>query len=206
MELAAIGRALRPGGALTLVGDAGQQVDETAWFAGWAAALSEVGCASAVAAQLKGSRRCPPPVYALAQALRNRTALPASTSAALRQAHSSERKLRRELAQWLRAHPSGQSVVVGYTERCARRLHRLLPADLQPRLCLDPARSLVGRVAVTTVAHVRGLEAARVAIPDVSPDGWPATEPARRALYVALTRATEKVWLGTVGQWSAVLP
>ncbi|HET9623386.1 MAG TPA: hypothetical protein VFP84_18560, partial [Kofleriaceae bacterium] len=43
MELAAIGDALAPRGTVTLAGDHRQASDDSAWFAGWAAARGELG-------------------------------------------------------------------------------------------------------------------------------------------------------------------
>ncbi len=54
LELAAIGDALAPGGTITLAGDHRQATDETAYFAGWAAARAEVRGAALARGHARG--------------------------------------------------------------------------------------------------------------------------------------------------------
>jgi superfamily I DNA/RNA helicase len=57
---------------------------------------------------------------------------------------------------------------------------------------------------VTCVAEVKGLEFDYVIVPDASPATYPDQPEARRALYVALTRAVHSVTIGAVGRLSAI--
>jgi DNA helicase-2/ATP-dependent DNA helicase PcrA len=60
-------------------------------------------------------------------------------------------------------------------------------------------------VVVTSVAEAQGLEFDVVVVPDASSTAYPDTPTARRALYVAMTRAVDWLWLTTVGSWSPML-
>ncbi len=69
MELAAIGDALAPHGTATLAGDHRQATDETAWFAGWGAACSELRRARWAQTTLAVSYRSVPAISAFARAI-----------------------------------------------------------------------------------------------------------------------------------------
>jgi DNA helicase IV len=87
----------------------------------------------------------------------------------------------------------------------ARRIHRDLSLGLDPQLILDGAFSFEPGVVVTSVAEAQGLEFDVVVIPDASAASYPDTPTARRALYVAMTRAVDWLWITTVGSWSPAL-
>jgi hypothetical protein len=70
-ELATLANALAPGATVTVAGDPGQQIDPAVGFEGWEAALSALGVADAEHVTLQTSYRCPAPVWALAQRLRD---------------------------------------------------------------------------------------------------------------------------------------
>ncbi|HEX7598706.1 MAG TPA: AAA family ATPase, partial [Polyangia bacterium] len=67
LELALLGRALAPGGSLIVAGDAAQQVDPSACFAGWTGTMADLGCPAYETAVLEVSYRCPPDVTELAR-------------------------------------------------------------------------------------------------------------------------------------------
>ena len=58
---------------------------------------------------------------------------------------------------------------------------------------------------VTSVDQVKGLEFDVVIVPDVSAAAYPDTPAARRALYVAVTRARRTVSLARIGEASPIL-
>jgi DNA helicase-2/ATP-dependent DNA helicase PcrA len=58
---------------------------------------------------------------------------------------------------------------------------------------------------VTCVPEVKGLEFDFVVVPDASAASYPPTDAARRALYVAVTRATHQLALASVGPGSPML-
>jgi DNA helicase II / ATP-dependent DNA helicase PcrA len=205
LELALIGRALRQGGAVTVVGDAGQQVDPTAWFDGWEATLRALGQSDAEHLMLAVSHRCPPGVSALARALRDHAPAPAPAPGVRMVLSDTDAEADAALVAWLsRPVARGETAVIAADPARARRLFAALPRSLGARLLLDDAVPR-GELLVTTVGRVRGLDLARVAIPELSPSAWPATCEARNALYVAVTRVAGELWLGTTARWSPLV-
>ena len=90
--------------------------------------------------------------------------------------------------------------------RCwARRLAQHLRRGLGLRLALDGDYQFVGGINVTCVQQAKGLEFDYVVVPDASTAVYPATPAGRRALYVAVTRASHQLVLSTVGPWTEIL-
>lgn len=194
LELALLGQAVRRGGSVTVVGDAGQQVDPSAWFGGWLASLEQLGIPDAVQLELVHNHRCPAAVVALAQAILAQQPLP-PPGVGLQRLRSVDREaLRAGLAAWIGA--SEPAVVVAPDPGSAAELYRALPHGLGLSLSVERGTPLARR-AVTVPERLRGLEVERVAIAELS--SWPATAAGRRALYLAVTRATRGVWLGERG-------
>jgi DNA helicase IV len=74
------------------------------------------------------------------------------------------------------------------------------------RAALDGDFPPRGMVAIAAVRDVKGLEFDHVFVPDASAAAYPDTPADRRALYVAVTRATHSLTLATGADWSPVLP
>jgi len=210
LELALLGRCVAPGGAVVVAGDADQQVDPAVLFAGWDETLRELGAPEAARARLLVSYRCPPAVTALARGLREGAAGPATAPSAPEVVGPARFPSELHVARWLadalpalRAEDPGTSVaVVCRTEPYARRLARVLGFATGARLALGGRFSFGPGVQVTTVDEVKGLEFDHVVLPDASAATYPATGPARRALYVAVTRARHQLVLGSPGEVS----
>lgn len=211
IELALIGRAVRPGGTLIVAGDEGQRVDPTAYFPGWVEAMRELGAVDHELVRLAVSYRCPPSVTTLARAV-------------LRDAPI-EAPLDRAVATWraptlfhlvamvvdalraLRAaDPEASVAVVCRTPEAAARLGALLRrGDDLVRLVRGGDFRFAAGVEVTCVQEVKGLEFDHVLVPDADAGAYPDAEDSRRALYVALTRASHQLALTTAATWSPVL-
>ena len=89
----------------------------------------------------------------------------------------------------------------------ARRLaERLRAAEVPARLVFDGHFLTRGPVQVTTVDEVKGLEFDFVVVPDAGAKDYPDDAAARRALYVAVTRARHQVVLACVGPRSPIVP
>jgi DNA helicase-2/ATP-dependent DNA helicase PcrA len=73
-----------------------------------------------------------------------------------------------------------------------------LGRGLAVRLALHGAFDFAPGVVVTSLQDVKGLEFDYVVVPDAGPLQYPPTPEGRRALYVALTRASHQVWLSRV--------
>ncbi len=212
MELAAIGGAVGPGGSITLAGDHRQDTDDSAWFAGWPAAMAEVGVARYEAITLTTTYRSVPAITAFARglaAVRGAPAAIAPGDALWATALASDLAQVAEVAAVIaaaRADDRGLTIaILGRNAAHARRLHRDLGRGLDATLVERGAFPFTPGVIVTAIAEISGLEFDAVVIPDLSPEFYPAQADAARALYVAATRARTWLWLTTVGAWSALV-
>jgi DNA helicase IV len=211
LELAVLGRAVAPGGGLTVAGDERQQVDESACFRGWGPAMADLGRASHDVVVLRESYRSPPAVEALARGLLDPAAPPPPTgdpalvwSRSPTPLHAAV-ALARALRELRDRDPSASVAVILRHAEAARRLHGALARAVTIRLVLDGEFTLAPGACVTTVEQVKGLEFSHVVVPDASGASYPDDPRARRALYVAVTRAMAQVWLCTDGSWSPLL-
>jgi DNA helicase IV len=210
LELALMGRALAPGGSLIVAGDADQQVDPTACFSGWAGSMAELGCAAYQTAVLEISYRCPPDVTELARGIiegGNRQWPPGPSTVCVQfpsECHQAE-WLTRELSRLQTSDARASAALICRTPEAARRLFQHLRRGLGLRLALDGDYQFVGGINVTSVQEAKGLEFDYVLIPDASAAVYPATPAGRRALYVAVTRASHQLVLSSVGPWTEIL-
>lgn len=213
IELELLGRAVAPGGAVTVAGDERQQVDPTSTFVGWPGTLAELGAGDAAIVTLAASYRCPQAVEDVARAVLDPQARPRPQpggAPVLRTRHDHGCHLIAALGDGLAAlvqeDPRVTVAVVCRHVETARRIHGLLQHAVAARLVVDGDFSFRPGVDVTTVHEVKGLEFDVVAVPDADPASYPDSPEARRALYVALTRAIHQVWLLAAGPWSRALP
>ena len=207
LELDALRGALRPGGRFTVAGDERQVSDDSAWFAGWDATLERLGAAGAARVELAHNYRSAPPIARAAEALAAGQPVAADGAYLTATRFAGELYQTHALCEALDA-LAAADLTVGVIARDAegaRRVHRDLSLGLDPQLILDGAFSFEPGVVVTSVAEAQGLEFDVVVIPDASATAYPDAATARRALYVAMTRAVDWLWLTTVGSWSPSL-
>jgi hypothetical protein len=212
LELALLGRSLAPGGSLVVAGDADQQTDATTTFAGWEAAMHELGQGDYTTVRLGVGYRCPPAVVALARFVRDAAGRPPEPagspgSALLRfeDELSLASRLAGEMRDLLRNDPRASVLVVCRSPMTARRLVVPLRAEVPTRLVFDGRFLARGPVQVTTVDEIKGLEFDFVVVPDAGARDYPDDAASRRAMYVALTRARHQVVLACVGASSPIL-
>ena len=233
IELALIGRAMKPGGSLVVAGDAAQQLDEGASFLGWPAAMRELlGTQEAKRAPAQGSLfggsaartgpgytegvlqvsyRCPPEVTALARPLRDlhQPASSAQGPGIARAQHKSDLHVAAWLCDELRLlrerDPGASVAVICRGPEKAQRLARVLGHAVEVRLALDGRFDFRPGVTVTCVAEVKGLEFDHVILPDASAASYPDSPESRRSLYVAVTRACHQLVLAGPGRPSPLL-
>jgi len=210
LELALLGRALAPGGSLIVAGDAAQQVDPTACFSGWDVSMAELGCAAYQTAVLEISYRCPPDVTELARRVLDGGDLlwpPGPSTVCVQFANECHQAdwLTRQLRTLQTSDPRASAALICRTPEVARRLYQHLRRGLGLRLALDGDYQFVGGINVTSVQEAKGLEFDYVVVPDVSASVYPPTPTSRRALYVAVTRASHQLILSTVGAWTEIL-
>jgi len=213
MELAAIGDALAPHGTVTLAGDHRQATDETAWFAGWAAAAAELRRARWAETTLAVTYRSVPAISAFARGIVERAPVlpaepppePAVWASRCVGALGQAAALCWHLDALITRDPWREICVIARTTEHARRLHAELSRGVDPSLVLDGDFPFRPGIVVTTATAVSGLEFDAVVIPDLTPAFYPATPELARALYVAATRARDWLWLLTPETWSPLV-
>ncbi|MBZ5709939.1 ATP-binding domain-containing protein [Nannocystis pusilla] len=214
IELELLGRAVAPGGTVTIAGDERQQVDASTAFPGWPAVLAELGRSDATTATLTVSYRCPPPIEDVARAVLDPAQRPrdlAHREHVLVTRHDSACHLVAALADALLAlqqdDPHVHVAVVCRHVETARRLHDSLERVVAARLVVEDGEfRFAPGVEVTTVQDVKGLEFDLVVVPDLDVATYPDRADARRALYVAVTRPLHRLWLASAGPPSPLLP
>lgn len=209
IELELISRALTPTGSLIIAGDERQQVDATTRFIGWPAVLAELGQPHATVVSLAVNYRCPPAIEAAARHVLDPAHLPSAGPSLLITRHDNPCHLLTALADTLlpliSEDPNLAIAIVCRHPELAERLHARLAPLLRTRLVLDGAFSFRSGVDITCVQTIKGLEFNIVIIPDADARTYPDDPAARRALYVAMTRATDQCWLATAGPCSPLL-
>ena len=207
LELALVGRTLKARGSLIVAGDAAQQVDSTASFVGWEGVLKEVGKPSAHRATLEVNYRCPPDVTQLARFVVGLAPTPSKAQPSIRRVQKASVLhlavfLSEALTQLTAEDPSSSVALLCRTPEAARNLHHVLRHSIDAKLALDGSFDFRPGLLVTCVQEVKGLEFDYVLLPDASAQTYPDTAEARRALYVALTRASHRLTLATSGPWA----
>jgi DNA helicase IV len=103
------------------------------------------------------------------------------------------------------ADPKRTIAIVAKTVEAARSMEKRLSRGLATRLAIDGAFDFRPGVVVTAVPEVKGLEFDVAIVPDADAVAYPATGEARRALYVAVTRAIDRAWIMSSGSVSPLL-
>jgi DNA helicase-2/ATP-dependent DNA helicase PcrA len=214
LELRLIGRSLARGGTLIVAGDADQQTDPAAFFAGWEQTMTELACSDYEKVVLGVNYRCPPAVVRVARRLMT----PNDGSTEIAHAEASDCPFTRfinecDLVSWLvdelrrlaRRDPRASVAVICRAPATARRLTRALRHATDAKLVLDGRFVYRSGVNVTTVDQVKGLEFDYVIVPDASELNYPDQPTSRRALYVAVTRARHQLVLGAVARRTHLL-
>ncbi len=211
LELSLIGRAVRPGGTLIVAGDEGQQVDPTAYFPGWREAMRELGADDHELVRLAVSYRCPPSVTTLARAVLREAPIESPLDEAVATWRAPTMfHLVAALVDALRglrgSDPEASVAVVCRTPEAAARTAALLArGDDLVRLVRGGDFRFGAGVEVTCVQEVKGLEFDHVVVADCDAAAYPDGDEARRALYVAMTRASHQLALTSAATWSPVL-
>lgn len=211
IELSLIGRAVAQGGSLTVAGDEHQALDPGGAFAGWDNLMAILGRPEHHAEQLVESYRCPPGIEALARRVVGRGDDPDPGDGSITATvcdHDCHRValLCDALLDLASNDRSAMIAIVTRTAATARQLHEELERGLPVHLALRGDVRFSPGIQITCVDEVRGLEFDYVVLPDANPSSYPESPQARRALYVALTRARTQVWMLTTSSWSPLLP
>jgi ATP-dependent DNA helicase UvrD/PcrA len=215
IELALIGRSLAPGGSLVVAGDADQQTDPAAFFAGWSESMAMLGVSDYEQVTLSVNYRCPPKVVRVAKRLVSSASVAArgEEGSSGQDAPCLEFINEAQLGVWLvdelreveRRDRRAAVAVICRSPSTAKRLTRLLRHALDARLVLDGGFAHESGINVTTVDQVKGLEFDYVIVPDASRTNYPDQPTSRRALYVAVTRSRHELAIGWVTQRTQLL-
>jgi ATP-dependent DNA helicase UvrD/PcrA len=206
LELALLGRSIGPDGTLVVAGDVDQQTDATTTFGGWESTMAELGCLEYQTVRLDVGYRCPPAVVSVARRILSGSVAEAAPPGTVEPAclsFASERDLVERLGAEIRAlqrrDARASVAAICRSPLTARRLAAAFRAVIPARLVFDGRFFARGPVQVTIVDEVKGLEFDFVLVPDATEAAYPDTAVARRALYVAATRARHQVLFAAVG-------
>jgi DNA helicase IV len=207
LELALIGRSLVRAGTLVVAGDADQQTDAAAGFESWQATMRALRAPAYDTVSLDIGYRCPPRIVEFARSLRHAVPPPATVPALCFADEPA-------LAAWLAAEaanieegdPGASFCIITRTHALARRLAAALRGKVPCKLVLAGEFVFHRGVDVTTLDNVKGLEFDYVVVADATLADYPPTPEARRALYVAATRARHQLALACVGEPSPLSP
>jgi hypothetical protein len=207
LELALLGRSLKQGGTLIVAGDADQQVDPAVTFTSWDETMRELACEDYERAVLSIGYRCPPAVVSLAKHALSSSAKPPKdlSVVAFTDADAQAKSLAEAMDALSTKDPRASGAVIARTPLAARRLADRIRRDHPCRLVLDGAFLPGPGFSITWVGNVKGLEWDFVVVPDLSAPVYPDAVDARRALYVAVTRAKHQVVLSCVGNPSPII-
>ncbi len=210
LELKLMARSVKPQGTVIVAGDAAQQVDPTASFPGWPGVLKALGVPWAERAVLEVNYRCPEDVTALARSVLDPNSPRAAAEPSITRApHASAFHLAvwltRSMLSLLKEDPQASITVIARTNEAAKGIERWLQHGVVVRIAADGDFSFRPGATVTSVPEVKGLEFDYVVVPDASASTYPATQDARRSLYVAVTRATFRLALASAGPFSPLL-
>jgi DNA helicase-2/ATP-dependent DNA helicase PcrA len=209
LELRLLGRSLAPRGTLLVAGDANQQVDAGAFFGGWPATLEELQIPRAQVVTLARPYRCPPAVNELARHVIDPSAPPPVPDPSVRFVRTTSEL---HLVSWLvdevrrvqQTRGPSRVGVITPGPAAARRLARLLGRGIEAHASIEEEATAAG-VVVLSVLEAKGLELDCVIVSEASPAAYPGADAARRALYVAVTRAAHQLVLTTSSRWSPVI-
>ena len=206
-ELAVVRRLLGKRPRLTLAGDEMQQTSVS--FAGWDAALAELGAAGAATVRLQTSYRCPRPVAEFARRVLGAQAPQGPVRAGregapvglhhFRQETQAQLFLREALQGLLEREPRASVAVIASGVGAARAFHAVVEDLPRARLVLRGDFTFEPGLDVTDVDSVKGLEWDYVVVLDATASAYPRTDEARRRLHVAVTRASHQLWVVSHG-------
>ncbi len=215
VELAVLGRALRPDGTVTLAGDPAQQIDPSVRFASWSDVMEAFGAGDAAPIELRTSYRCTRPIAEFAHGVLGPLA-PADPPLAAREGVEVARSsfvnegqaavfVTEAIEELTRREPRANLAVICHDDDSARRWHQALGRSMRATLVLDGQFDFGPGIVVTSVWQVKGLEFDYVVIPDASVNRYPDTPRSRRLLHVAASRAVHQLWVVDVGRASPIL-
>ncbi len=216
VELKVLGRALDDDAAISIAGDAAQQIDPTHSFASWEHVLDELGLPRVNANFLQTTYRSPEPIAAFAHSILG-TLAPAQRPKAIRDGLPVARTLfpdegqmvvflSETLTNLVLNEPLASIALITKTWDYALTLYKLLQDLPKVRLVEGGEFDFKPGIDITPASEVKGLEFDYVIIPDANIGLYIDKPEDRRLLHVAATRAIHQLWVISVGRESLILP
>lgn len=216
VELKVLGRALEDEAAVTIAGDAAQQIDPTHSFESWERVLDELSLPRVYANYLQTTYRSPKPIAEFAHAILGPIA-PKQAPTAIREGLPVARTLfpnegqmaiflSETLTHLVTHEPLASIAVIVKSEEYALSLYPLLRDIPKVRLVERGEFEFRPGIDITPASEVKGLEFDYVILPDVSRGVYLDKPEDRRLLHVAATRAIHQLWVISVGAESPILP
>jgi DNA helicase-2/ATP-dependent DNA helicase PcrA len=216
VELKVLGRALEDGAAISIAGDAAQQIDPTHSFASWEHVLDELGLPRVHANHLQTTYRSPEPIAAFAHAILGPLA-PAQRPKAIRDGLPVARTLFPDegqmavflsdtLTNLMLNEPLASIAIITKSWEYALSLYKLLEDIPKVRLVEGGEFEFRPGIDITPASEVKGLEFDYVIVPDANIAVYLDKPEDRRLLHVAATRAIHQLWIISVGRESLILP
>ncbi|RYZ54323.1 MAG: hypothetical protein EOP07_16160 [Proteobacteria bacterium] len=216
VELKALSRALDDDAAITIAGDAAQQIDPTHSFESWERVLDTLNQPRVYANYLTTTYRSPRTIAAFAHGVLGPIA-PANPPDAVREGLPVARTifpnegqmvvfLNETLTQLMLDEPLASVAVLTKTPEYALSLYKLLEDLPKVRLVEHGEFEFKAGIDITPASEVKGLEFDYVIIPDASRGVYIDKPEDRRLMHVAATRAIHQLWVISVGYESHILP
>ena len=216
VELRVLGRSLEADAAITIAGDAAQQIDPTHSFESWEEVLRQLGQPLVHAQHLRTSYRSTKEIAQFAHAILGPIA-PPEAPRALREGLPVARTLfpdegqmlvflSEALTQLVLNEPLACIAIITKSDDTAAEFAKMLRDVPKVRLVERGAFDFKPGIEITPVGEVKGLEFDYVVVPDANFGIYVDKPEDRRLLHVAATRAIHQLWVISVGRESVLLP
>lgn len=217
VELAVLLESTTRDRSITLAGDTAQAIADDHGFSTWSQMLDDLGIAHDKVEPLRVTYRSTReimdvalhalgPLQSDARPIAPRSGAPVE-SFAFAMAGEAAEFLSHALKELMRDEPLASVAVIARHPEQARLYFEALAAAEVPNLRLVANQDFSFRpgIDVTDVRQTKGLEFDIVVLVEVTEESYPASDPARRLLHVAMTRAAHQLWVTYTGVPSTLL-
>lgn len=214
IELNVIQKSLQKRSAVTIAGDAAQQVDPAASFENWKGVLTELGLKQVSAKHLKTTYRSTAEIAMFAHKalgplapaeppISIKTGAPVTTTILADEGPMSI-LLNEALQKLMIDEPSASVAIITKSQASALRLYKVLKGLPKIRYVEKGDFEFRPGIDVTTADQVKGLEFDYVIIADATSQNYEDRPEHRRLFHVAATRAIHQLWVIAPGAPSVV--
>ena len=215
MERNVLGRALSPEAAITIAGDAAQQIDPAASFGSWENVLDELGVTRVQANHLTTTYRSSTQIAEFAHHVLGPLAPSRPPKSIKEGAPVSFTTFRNEgqlammlnesLTDLMTTEPHASVAIIAKEFDSAKKIYDVLRNLPKIRLVHDGDFEFRPGIEVTDASQVKGLEFDYVVIPDASFSVYHNKPEDRRLMHVAATRAIHQLWVISVVEPSSII-